>query len=496
MQFFRRIVFYLFAAIYIIICPLLLLYAYGYIYKPGTEQGLLTTGLIYVATAPTGSEIYVNDKKYASNTPTAIMELLPGEYSIKLELDGYKPWSQTVPVEKEKATVLDKLLLVPLERKVTEVANGSITEIIPVGKSGFLITRSGSTLGEMKVYGYRDEKTWTLLPEESSFKDAEFVSLFSEEESSYVLIRASVEKTGKFFWIKLAEGGNTVKDISDLFLKEPDEISWDAGAEDSLFFMHDGSLDKIAVGEGAVYPELIRSARGYGLFDGEIYLLNESGTIIKTGYDAKTSTTILDDPHLGKQIFGSSGSFQVKVLSSDIIIFIGSGGELIANHLPYKFVDEGTRGIQFYQEKNKVLIWKKDRIGILDFATEETQNTSFEKGPSMRWVYTEGKDIRNAFWVYEDSHVLFQDGASVYLLALEEFGAVTLDEIIKAGKRSDIYYSEDTGLLYFLESRGRGLFETRIVPEKKLIPVSLPAGGSDTEDLVVTSQDASRAKNK
>ncbi|MFC1570901.1 PEGA domain-containing protein, partial [Candidatus Omnitrophota bacterium] len=108
MQFFRRIVFYLFVAIYIIICPLLLLYAYGYIYKPGIEKGLLTTGLIYVATAPTGSEIYVNDKKYAKNTPTAIMELLPGEYSIELKLDGYKTWSQTVPVAKEKATVLER----------------------------------------------------------------------------------------------------------------------------------------------------------------------------------------------------------------------------------------------------------------------------------------------------------------------------------------------------------------------------------------------------
>ncbi|MFC1570216.1 hypothetical protein ACFL4E_00350, partial [Candidatus Omnitrophota bacterium] len=315
-------------------------------------------------------------------------------------------------------------------------------------------------------------------------------------ESQYVLVRASAQKAVKFLWIKLAEGGNTVKDISDLFIKEPDEISWESGNEDDLFSMHDGSLDKITVAEGAVYPELIRNVRGYGLFNGEIYLLSKSGTIIKTGYDAKTSTSILDDPHLGEQIFGPSGFYQVKVLSDDIILFIGPDGELIANHLPYKFVDKGTRGIQFYQEENKVLIWKKDRIAILDFSAEKTQNTSFEKGPSMRWIYTEGKDIRNAFWVYEDSHVLFQDGENVSILGVEEFGVVTLDDVITVEKKSNIYFSEGTGLVYFLASKGKGLFETRIVPEKKLIPVPLPQGGNGSEDLVITPQGVGGAKGK
>lgn len=474
MQFFRRVVFYIFAAVYVIACPLLLLYAYGYIYKPGAEKGVLATGAIYIDTAPTASEIYVDGKKYDLLAPAAIMELAPGEYSISLKLEGYKPWEETVPVEKEKATVLDKIILDPQKRETSEVFPEEVKELIPITGTSLLVARTGSALKEIKIYDYVQEKSWDLLPEGSEYLGYKFTSIFTQDESPHILVLAASESEGKYLWIKLQVQGNTVKEVSDLFLDKPQEIKWLSGEESDVFVMQGGNISKIDVAQGAIYPDIIRNAHGYGLFDGEVYVLDKNGTIIKTSYDAKPSATILDDKSLGEKIFGPSGDFRIEVLSSDIILFLGESGNLIANHLPYTFVDKGVEGIEFYQEEEKVLIWTKSSIGVLEFLKEETLNTSFEKGPSMRWIYTKGSNIKKAFWVYDASHVLFQDKEEVFLLGVEEFGLEGLDKIIGTGKGSTIYFSEETGEMYFSPEGAVGLFSTPIVPEKGPVPVVMP----------------------
>ena len=96
MQFLRKIFFYFFAAIYIVVCPLVILYAVGYLYRPGTEGGVVETGLISLTTVPAGASIYINESLCAEKTPALIRELLPDDYAIRLELNSYMPWERTV----------------------------------------------------------------------------------------------------------------------------------------------------------------------------------------------------------------------------------------------------------------------------------------------------------------------------------------------------------------------------------------------------------------
>ena len=76
---------------------------------------------------------------------------------------------------------------------------------------------------------------------------------------------------------------------------------------------------------------------------------------------------LLDDPNIALSIFGQKGFFGIDVLSEDFILFRGEKGELLANRLPYHFVDKGVKGIEFYSDLKRVLVWQKNRIGVLDF---------------------------------------------------------------------------------------------------------------------------------
>lgn len=87
-------------AIFIMISPIVILYATGDIL--GSGWSLLKTGGIYVAGAPAGSDIFMNSKKIDTtsffNKNIFIKNLRKGTYSISVKKNGYYTWSKKLVV--------------------------------------------------------------------------------------------------------------------------------------------------------------------------------------------------------------------------------------------------------------------------------------------------------------------------------------------------------------------------------------------------------------
>ena len=81
----RRIIFYLFVAIYLIAAPLTVLYALGYILSP-TRQTLVQTGLISLSSVPSQASVWVNGSLLNEKTPLVLRNLKPGPYSLRVGL--------------------------------------------------------------------------------------------------------------------------------------------------------------------------------------------------------------------------------------------------------------------------------------------------------------------------------------------------------------------------------------------------------------------------
>ena len=110
----RKIVFYIFALIYLILCPLIVARMLGFVINPLTHR-LVKTGLIYVSTNPPDATVYIDGRLSHQKTPTAIKDLTPGKHFIRIELSGYNDWEGYVPIVGKKATVLANTLLIPEE---------------------------------------------------------------------------------------------------------------------------------------------------------------------------------------------------------------------------------------------------------------------------------------------------------------------------------------------------------------------------------------------
>lgn len=116
----RRIIFYLFLIAFIVLAPLIILYARGYSFD-WEEKIIVDTGGIYLKTYPSRAEIYVNDKP-KGKTNKFIRRLIPKTYEIKITKEDYHPWQKELIVESGLVAKADDILLVPFNPKISLVS--------------------------------------------------------------------------------------------------------------------------------------------------------------------------------------------------------------------------------------------------------------------------------------------------------------------------------------------------------------------------------------
>ncbi|MDD5633797.1 MAG: PEGA domain-containing protein [Candidatus Omnitrophica bacterium] len=472
MLFLRKIFFYIFLIIYLIVCPLIILYAFGFIFKPGGTTKVTQTGLIYLATAPTGADVYLDRKQYDRKTPTIITGLLPGKYKIILHARGYRPWTHSIEVKVGKAAVLDKILLVPLKIAGDVKAEDDFRDIKFLPANGHLLLSKENTLGETYVFDCMREKIWPLVDKNSTFSEEALNNIISAgKDNSCLLITENKEKK-KYLWVTIEEEKNSIKNITKLFPIEPTSVKW-MPQSSQLFALQAGCINKIDAGNRAIYPEYLKKIKGFDIHESFIYALTENNTLLKIASDGGwAGKTIFNEPAIKDAVFGSSRAYDVKVCPRNCMIFVGEKGELLTNHLPYKFVDNGVLGHEFCAKDRKILIWTKDKIGVLDLRTERTGDVEFEIPPRLKWIYEKGIDIKQAFWAYDAAYIIFKDGDKVFLMESEWLDGPNVRDIVTVKTGTSVYYTEQTGNIYYLDAESGELKSVKIIPDKELIPLS------------------------
>lgn len=119
----RRIIFYLFLIAFIILAPLITLYAWGYSFD-WEEKTIVSTGGIYLKTHPSGAEIYINDK-LRGKTNKFVRRLIPKLYEIKIIKDDYHSWQKNLLVEPRLVAKADNILLIPFNPKISLLPTNS-----------------------------------------------------------------------------------------------------------------------------------------------------------------------------------------------------------------------------------------------------------------------------------------------------------------------------------------------------------------------------------
>jgi len=461
----RKIFFYIFLGIYAVLCPLLILYAFGYIFNP-LSQEISRTGLIYMSTTPSYADIYLEKSRYTAKTPASIDALNPGEYKITLKRKGYKPWSHLVSVEAGKAAAFEDILLIPDVWPANTLIEEEFTFLRSLGEADLFLLAGDERHGRLALYDYRNDKLFPVSPGEGSGPYLPVGSVFSARDGERCVIQGGPLWNRRWAYIHPAKGAFEIEDITGLMRGNPVDIGWGQNEEDGIFAIYKDHVDRLDIGAMAVIEKYLDGIRGCGVSDNVMYAVNDAGGIDTLTIGDKNIIPRDADAQLGR-ILKRSGSWKINASQKDILLFTGSRGRLVTDHKPYELVKSGLKGFRSSSDGKKLLFWTRRSIGLVSFETDD-ENVLFGTKALVKTCYSEGDNITDSSLTADGSHIIFSDDKGVHLLEIEPQGAPHVEFISKTRRNGPAFYSRYTGYIYYLDPK-TGYFDSiELIPKGQL----------------------------
>lgn len=269
----RKIFFYIFCLIYLVLTPLIIARMLGFVSNPLTHR-FVKTGLVYVSTNPPQATVFIDGRMIHEKTPTVIRDLPPGEHFIRLELNGYKNWKKNIPIIARKATVLANTLLIPEEWPIKEISDKPYQNLIPAS-AGILVAINpvlkdidifhpaqganliaGTPLGLGENFDARHNfERAPLFSSHSIYADGKLVRIFNADKSPFILLEAAIKDKHKFLWCSLREKPCLIEDITDLFAQTPQSVAWNSSDDKNIFAFYPSSICRINIKTKTIYPQ-------------------------------------------------------------------------------------------------------------------------------------------------------------------------------------------------------------------------------------------------
>ena len=488
----RKILFYLFVALYMVSCPLMILNALGIHYKLGVK-GIIKTGVIYLSTIPSQANVYVNGSLFSEHTPATLRDLVPGDYLIKLTLNGFRPWQKILSVQGEKATAAENILLIPNEWKLLEYSASPFRELISIGKQPFLILSKGPLLSDFYVVKWSEglrqiffshgnpitdaENIQPLLTQKDTFLlPGKLLKYYLVRNSPFVLLVADVNEERKYLWVDLRPKHHKVTDITDLFPYEPENVIWDGRDEKNVFVLQKHMLNRLDIEARAIYPHIASGVKALSLFDKKLHIFFDDFVIKQLDYNAANPVAAWENAKQIHDLFSKSNQINMISLLKDTILVLDETGTLLVNKPPVlHLLEHGIAGFTYDENKRRLLLWTNEKIGILNFSKFSFDFTPMTE-PMISWLTLDGKSIQKAFWVNNGSQILYQDNNKLFLLESEDFDRPMKYEIITVKKDSRIFYSDEIGVVFYLEQGSGHLSLIEILPHNLSGSISNLAG--------------------
>lgn len=160
----RTSLFYISIAVFFISVPLTLIFSFGYDVTWGKLK-FSRAGLINISSKPEGAAVYLNGKYTGEVTPASLKELKPGIYDLRLQLEDYYPWENSVVV---KDGMVSDSKEVTLFRRIPHMDKINIEEVADfvldkTRDNIFFISKENNSLYKIDTKG-RTSRTVYRLP--------------------------------------------------------------------------------------------------------------------------------------------------------------------------------------------------------------------------------------------------------------------------------------------------------------------------------------------
>jgi len=469
----RRVTFALFTGAYLVVCPLTILYALGYVVHPLAGEGLLKTGLISVESRPEGAILYLEGKRYAHRTPAIIPGLRPGRYALRVAARGHRPWHGVVTVEAEQATALDHLLLLPRRLPAQRLLRGPFQQLRGIPDTRFLLLAHGRRLADLLVYDSASGEARPLTRRRAPHGDARLSEFITVHGSPLALAGIRHDRADRWLALRMDRPDSGAADLTALFPVRPEQVVWDPERPETLYAVQAGGVSRLDLARRVVHPRIAEDVRACGVRGEMLYLLGGDDALRRARLDGTGAEFLLQDVELGRGFLGLRSAVDIRPLDDGLVALSDARGRLLLTNGAWVVEGRDIRGVAYDPPRRRLLLWRREALGVLDVpGGEEVLRPA--AAPAVRWLDIESRDIRQAFWLYDSSHVLWVDDGAIRLAQLPAAAADVGERLVETRPEASVHYADERGTLYYLERDTGALASLVLVPGRERGVRSLP----------------------
>lgn len=342
----RYFVIILGAVTFFVLSPIIVLYVSNLRYDFET-QGYVIGGIITVKTEPKDAQFFLDDK-LIDNTPASAEFLTPGEYNIRIEKEGYFPWTKRLEVKTSKVTWINNSLpkLYLLFKDPTETSiNESVLDFVVADKKLFYLTNTAL----VQTYVTDPSQTSSIVVPKGS------TNLELSPSLGYAILSNQNERL-------LINLNKQTQIPATTLLSKNSELIWNE--YDQLFTLDAGVLSAIDTVEkkktqlaDKLMAATITDNRFYSVVSHNSKLQLQSQTLSSLGKSTET-TVLLELPNFAKVSMIATPQKELFIVGDDTLYKVNSSLEKLADNII---------SVNFEVNRNALIVTSKTGLYFYDF---------------------------------------------------------------------------------------------------------------------------------
>lgn len=463
----RSIFFWTLSVLFLATGPLVILYSQGYRFD--FHRGVFVhSGTITFKANPQNFSAVVNGKLNDSkqlnriNSSYNISGLLPGDYEIRLERDGFQSWSKKTDVHSGLASEFWNILLVRNNYDKTEYNTPGAEKFFISPKSDyFAYEKTNETSLDVVLYNSGNDQA----EKNYSFPNWRFIDNSRKEnvewapDQSYLSIpleKDSDKDSKEYAYSIIDVDNNSSFSLNEMLnLKNISNVRWDPKEKGYLFFLNENSLYRINVKDNASLVKISDNVSSFDLSKTALYFVkNPNNLVFKTAFDGKSEQTQITSSFPGEN---NSEIFRIITYDDDRIALISQEKNLyIYNKAErgtyFRKIGEGIEGVHFSDDGKKLLFWNKNEISAYFVSDWKVQPLRFEDELTNVTRYSD--EIKNVQWFKDYEHIIFNTGKYVKIIELDPRDHRNcMDMVDTTNENPFIIYSNYLEKMYFIDTK-------------------------------------------
>jgi len=443
---------------FFIIGPILIFYASGYRLDFKREKVIKIGSLMLEAKDVKKANLYINNELYEEpfNDKVFIYNLLPGDYQIRLEKNGYYTWEKKISVHSNLTTFAKNIILFKKEVPLQIIAGQIISLAITPDYQKIVYLLDSGTFWELYQYNPNAKENFLL----ARFSPGHLANLSFAASSKKVLL--NIDNHYSILDIENQKGG---PDLAEIINFVPQNLKWDNQSDNLLFAFYKNAIYSLNIfdkksekifelKDSKINPEFY--IEGKDIF--YIKLEKEKNILYKYNLNFSTTKKILELSKSASYQFIKSGNNFIGLIDLDqqklhLIKKLNTDSEISIN---------AAEPIREFNAK--AAIWDKNEKQLLiynDFEIYIYNPNSGEENIINRY----GQIIKKALWYPNLSYIAIQFDDSLQIIDLEiTNGTHAVTELVKSSKIFDFYLDEEGKNIYFNGKidKSEGLYKLKL----------------------------------